>query len=210
MWKWHNREYLGAIHGVAGILYILMLCGENVLKKVLDNPLRIIDKTVKVVIQQYRFDGGNIMSSTENDTDRLVHFCHGATGWIPLLCLLSKVQGVDCEYYQRLAVELGEVVWERGLIANKGPGLCHGIGGSICAILDIFATNRDYKWLYRAQWFSLYLSQNWKRFNPLADRPYSLFEGMSGAYYALSLVHIITSDRTKVDERKSTFCGLMI
>jgi hypothetical protein len=210
MWTWHHKEYLGAIHGVAGILYILLLCGADVLKKVCEDPLSLIEKTVHVVTEQYRFDQGNIMSSTDSDNDRLVHFCHGATGWIPLICLLGKYPGVDCQFYHRLANELGEVVWSRGLITNKGPGICHGIGGSICGLLELFSFTGDDKWLHRAQWFGLYLSQNWKRLNPLADRPYSLFEGMSGAYYSLSLTHMITSDPTKLRDRNSTFCGFIM
>jgi len=210
MWKWHGKEYLGAIHGVAGILFILLLCGEDLLLKIDEDILGRIHQTIKFCMQHFRFEGGNIMSSTENDHDQLVHFCHGATGWIPLLSKMARLEYAESSYYLHLLDEIGGVVWQRGLIANKGPGICHGIGGSICGLIDIFASTGDVKWLHRAQWFSLYLSQNWKRLNPLADRPYSLFEGMCGAFYSLSTTHLVTSDRSKISNKNTTFCGFMM
>jgi hypothetical protein len=37
------------------------------------------------------FPSGNLPSSVGNDTDRLVHWCHGAPGFVAVLCLANKV-----------------------------------------------------------------------------------------------------------------------
>ena len=207
MWEWHSKEYLGAIHGVAGILLSLCLCGRETLDRIEPDALVWVKRTADFVLDHYSYCDGNLRSSSENEADTLVQFCHGATGWIPLVCTLDKLfPGQYTDAVQRL----GTTVWKRGLIVNKGPGICHGIGGSICALLELFMHTREDKWLQKAQWFSFYLSENWKRLNPLADRPYSLFEGMCGSFYALSLTHTLTGDSTQFTESTSLFPGFMI
>jgi len=207
MWEWHSKEYLGAIHGVAGILLTLCLCGREMLEEIEPGANELIKSTADFMLSRYSHSSGNVQSSTSTDADLLVHFCHGATGWIPLICTLDKMfPGLYVEHAKRL----GEVVWRRGIIANKGPGICHGTSGSICALLEIFTQTGDDEWLHKAQWFSFYVSENWKRFNPLADRPNSLFEGMCGAFYALSLTHILTGDRTRFTNSTSLFPGFII
>ena len=75
-------------------------------------------------------------SAKAEDSNRLVHFCHGATGWIPLLLKMSmRWKGEQASRYLNLAKRCGEMVWERGILVSKGPGLCHGLGGSICALV---------------------------------------------------------------------------
>ena len=186
MWIWHGKEYLGAIHGTAGILYVLMrFLKDN--RELADPALyeRIVE-TVDWILRTYSLPTGNIQSSTRNHSDQLVHFCHGATGWIPVLCLLAEEnpEGPHKTYASRL----GGVVWERGLLATKGPGLCHGISGSICGLIDLFRSTRDRVWLQRAGWFARFLANQWRVIAVKADRPYSLFEGLAGAYLALSIV----------------------
>ena len=207
MWSWHGKEYLGAIHGVAGVLMALCLCGEESLRKVDPEAMNSVRRTAEYVLSHYKTEARNIQSSTKNTNDSLVHFCHGATGWVPLVCMLDRLfpgKFTDC------AELLGEVVWRRGLIVNKGPGICHGIGGSICALLQLFHHTRCEAWLHKAQWFAFYLSENWKRLVPLADRPYSLFEGISGAEFALSATHIMTVDSTRFGNVTSLMPGFMI
>jgi hypothetical protein len=42
--------------------------------------------------------------------------------------------------------------------------------------------------MQRAEWFVLFLAREWQQLAPKADRPYSLFEGITGAFYVMSLV----------------------
>lgn len=207
LWEWHSKAYLGAIHGTAGILFALCLCGRQVIDEIDGKALDLIKHTADCIINRYSTASGNIQSSTQNESDDLVHFCHGATGWVPLLCTLEKIFPGE---YTKLAEQFGSLVWKRGLIVNKGPGICHGIGGSICALLELFINTRNESWLNKAQWFSFYLSENWKRLNPLADRPQSLFEGMGGAYFALSVTHVLTGDHNRFTNSTSIFPGFMI
>jgi len=47
---------------------------------------------------------------------RLVHWCHGAPGFIPLLASAIEAFPEDAEALTGAAVKAGEVVWERGLL----------------------------------------------------------------------------------------------
>lgn len=44
MWNWHGKEYLGAAHGVAGILYLLL-------------QVRLVDSVVRGHFRIYRVEG---------------------------------------------------------------------------------------------------------------------------------------------------------
>ena len=188
MWQWHGKHYLGAIHGVAGILMTLLLCPPAMIERAGPNVMSRIEYTVDTVLARYIAESGNIRSSTESSSDRLVHFCHGATGWIPLLCLMSeRFPRRRVEFMER-AKTFGGIVWQRGLLATKGPGLCHGVSGSICALLDLYRCSKDDIWYTRAKLFAEFLANEWRSLLPKADRSFSLFEGLAGAYYAIVLV----------------------
>ena len=127
------------MHGIAGIFYVLLSCEEELLHCCI-NAFLLIGTTVDLVMTRYAHHTAttcNIFSSAKpEDSDRLVHFCHGATGWIPLLLKMSmRWKGEQAAHYLDLAKRCGETVWERGILVSKGPGLCHGLGGSICAMV---------------------------------------------------------------------------
>eukprot|EP01039_Chlorochromonas_danica_P005752 gene5752-6336_t len=182
LWQWHDTSYLGAVHGLAGILYILLHCQAHEISPYSS----LIQETAEWWMNKCRLPSGNFRSSLESTSDKLVQFCHGATGSVPLLCALSQAFPSRAAYYRQVALETGEVIWERGLLIAKGPGICHGIPGSICAFLDLFALCEDSKWLHRAQHFVLFLVEHLEELLPLADNPFSLFEGASGALYAIA------------------------
>lgn len=183
MWEWRQKEYLGALHGVAGILFILS-CAPSIQIPGLRDRIRF---SIDCILAKYTLPSGNIQSSTDNEVDKLVHFCHGATGWIPILCRMS---------YLSHAERMGDVVWERGLLASKGPGICHGVAGSICGLLDLYSYTGNEIWLNRAKWFALFLAEHWCELVNRADHPLSLFEGVCGTNYALSIVMEPVATRT--------------
>lgn len=86
------------------------------------------------------------------------------------------------------AIHCGNAIWKRGLL-KKGYGLCHGPSGNAYGLLAIYQTTKDAKWLYRALKFAEWIFDFEKRQNcRVPDRPFSLFEGLSGAaYYLLDL-----------------------
>jgi len=192
MWRWHDKEYLGAINGLAGILYVLLSTPPEILTSIDPRAVHRIKATIVHILTTHGLPSGNLPTSTASISDRLVQFCHGATGWIPLLCkchaLWSSCSSNMDTFFLEHALKLGEVVWERGLLITKGPGICHGISGSICALMDLHSATRDVMWLYRARWFALFLSENWSSLTVKTDRTYSLFEGLIGVYYALCIV----------------------
>jgi len=205
-WQWHGKEYLGAVHGVAGILMTLVLCPPEILLEVDPTIMTLIENTVDFVFDECLYEGGNIRSSFNSLSDRLVHFCHGATGWIPVLCILAdRLPARRTEFITR-ACSLGDVVWQRGLLASKGPGLCHGISGSVCALIDVFKLTGDAKWFIRAKWFSDFVCKEWQTLLHKADRPLSLFEGIAGVFYALHYISHMEKSRDRMPFTSSFPC----
>lgn len=73
MYEWHGKKYWGAAHGLAGIMHVLM----NV--KLQPDEAEDVKSTIRYMIKD-RFPSGNYCSSEGNESDRLVHWCHGAPG----------------------------------------------------------------------------------------------------------------------------------
>lgn len=73
MYEWHGKKYWGAAHGLAGIMSVLM---DMDLKP---DELEDVKGTLSYMIKN-RFPRGNYPSSEGSDSDRLVHWCHGAPG----------------------------------------------------------------------------------------------------------------------------------
>lgn len=73
MYEWHGKKYWGAAHGLAGIMNVLM---DMELKP---DEVEDIKGTLRYMIKN-RFSSGNYPSSEGSESDRLVHWCHGAPG----------------------------------------------------------------------------------------------------------------------------------
>ncbi|CAJ1438234.1 unnamed protein product [Effrenium voratum] len=218
--EWHDKCYLGGAHGIAGILCTLLQLPAELSLAGVDSP-DLVRRTADKLLD-CRFRSGNVASSLGNGKDRLVQFCHGAAGLIPLALRLAALYG---DRYMELAHQLGQVVWVRGLLKkggglrvscqrshragqsgfpfgfprkrkNKktnqtgkrratqrsplpGPGLCHGISGNGFALLSLCPTGEV--WRHRALHFASFAIEHRDELLPLADRPYSLFEGLAGA-----------------------------
>lgn len=113
-----------------------------------------------------------------NTEKRLVHWCHGAPGVIYLLVKAYLI--FKEERYLQACVNAADLIWRQGLLL-KGPGICHGIAGNGYAFLNLYRLTNDQKYLYRASAFAKFLTQpDFKRYARTPDRPFSLFEGLSG------------------------------
>lgn len=112
------------------------------------------------------------------------------------------------EKYFRAAIEFGEVTWNRGIL-TKGYSLCHGVAGNGYAFLKLFQltgvrnqflitkleftfwginsrfTPQDRKYLHRATKFAEWCFRYGTKQTIQPDRPWSLFEGISGILYFL-------------------------
>lgn len=179
MYDYHGTEYLGAAHGLAGILQTAM--GFNNLLSDVDE--QAVHETADWLVST-QDDEGNFASSVkwigrERGDDQLVHWCHGAPGVI-LLCLTLWKRYGDQKYF-KAALRCGELIWNKGVL-KKGPGICHGVGGNGYALLMLYRACGDEEWLQRARCFALMiLDKKIRSAQRTPDSPFSLFEGLSGA-----------------------------
>ncbi|KAJ7948625.1 LanC-like protein [Quillaja saponaria] len=184
MYEWHGKKYWGAAHGLAGVMHVLM---DMELKP---DEVEDVKGTLHYMMKN-RFPSGNYPSSEESESDRLVHWCHGAPGVALTLVRAAEVFG-DEEFMQA-AVDAGEVVWKRGLL--KRVGICHGISGNTYIFLSLYRLTGNVEYLYRAKAFACFLldrAQNLISEGKMhgGDRPYSLFEGLGGmAYVFLDMIN---------------------
>lgn len=186
-YSWHGKEYVGAAHGYTGILYMLL----EAHKYLNEEQLQLIKNAINF-IQGIRYPSNNYPSSIGSQTDRLVHWCHGAPGVMHML--IKAYQVYKDEFYLQGALECSDVIWQRGIL-KKGFGLCHGISGNAYALIHLYQLTRDPKHLYRAGKLAQYYFEHSETINWRADSPASLFEGYAGLAYFLS-------DLLKPDEAK--------
>lgn len=94
-YEWHEKCYFGAAHGITGILLTLLnthLLNPSILEPYLEEIFQTIDELLK-----FTFQSKNLPSSLscslkhEKEDDEPVQWCHGASGLIPLLCVVSAV-----------------------------------------------------------------------------------------------------------------------
>ena len=188
-----GHVYLGAAHGLAGVLYVLMHLGERCLRPGTRELITgALDYIVSVQTEDGNFPVGPPMGDARPAAD-LVHWCHGAPGIIPTLCKAYEVFGE--ESYLRAALRAADCVWSRGLL-RKGLGVCHGIAGSMLSLLHVHRTTGSQRYLYRAlrmceaTWSASCLEaiaqfDDPKRYRPgVPDLPNSLMEGKAGLLYA--------------------------
>lgn len=84
MYEWHGKKYWGAAHGLAGIMHVLM---DMELKP---DQVEDVKGTLRYMIKN-RFPSGNYPSSEGSESDRLVHWCHGAPGVTLTLAKAAEV-----------------------------------------------------------------------------------------------------------------------
>jgi len=180
MFAWHDKVYVGAAHGLAGILTMLLQAKDSLTPAELKEQVRpAVDYLVNM-----QMEGGNFPSSKGNEKDRLIHWCHGAPGVTLCLLLAHQVWGCETDKYLDSARRAGEVVWARGLL-KKGSGLCHGVAGNGYTFLHLYQVTGQEVWLYRAAMFGQWITELVRRDQITPDRPLSLFEGIAGAVHYL-------------------------
>lgn len=87
MFEWHDSNYLGAAHGLSGILYLLL----QARRYVSEDALNFLIKPSIDYLSSIRFSSGNFPSSLGKERDKLVQWCHGAPGFTHLYCLAYEV-----------------------------------------------------------------------------------------------------------------------
>ncbi|XP_067144208.1 lanC-like protein 2 [Centruroides vittatus] len=179
MYSWHDKCYIGAAHGLIGILYMLLQAREYISLEELNS---LVKPSIDFLLE-IRFPSGNMPSSLGNKSDRLVHWCHGAPGAIHLFGLAYKVFGE--QKYLDAAKQCGDLIWRRGLL-RKGYGICHGVSGNAYAFLVLYQLTDEKRHLWRALKFAEWCFDYGKHGCRIPDRPLSLFEGLAGTIYFLA------------------------
>ena len=89
MYTWHGKHYLGAAHGLAGILTLLLQIPLPVLRPHLSS---LVQPAVDYLLG-LQLPSGNLPSSLESSHgDRLMHWCHGAPGFVHLMAHAYRVR----------------------------------------------------------------------------------------------------------------------
>jgi len=176
-WSWHGKQYLGAAHGVSGILVALLDAhtqGTALSQEILARIQTTID-----YLYSLRLPSGNYPTQPgKQDTDRLVQWCHGAPGVLLLLVRAYEVFGEP--KYLAWAEMAADVVWSRGLL-RKGSGLCHGVAGNSYCFLALFRCTDNDIYLHRARVFALAAQDEMvTKYQDTPDHPLSFFEGHTG------------------------------
>ncbi|XP_057953029.1 lanC-like protein GCL2 [Malania oleifera] len=183
MYEWHGKKYWGAAHGLTGIMHVLM---DMELRA---DELEDVKGTLRYMMKN-RFPSANYPSSEESQSDRLVHWCHGAPG--VALTLVKAAEVFGREEFLQAALDAGEVVWNRGLL--KRVGVCHGISGNTYVFLALHRLTGNEEFMYKAKAFACFLLDRAQKLISEGkmhggDRPYSLFEGIGGmAYLFLDMI----------------------
>ncbi|KAL4448123.1 hypothetical protein ABPG75_005342 [Micractinium tetrahymenae] len=182
--QWHGKPYLGAAHGMTGILFALLQLPEAVAaipgaQADVEAALRYV-LTLECDAEGLPGQGGHYPTQMGpwRDREPLVHWCHGATGAVFLFCQAAASLGPQAGApYLAAAQRAGQSVWERGLL-KKGPGCCHGVSGSVYALLRLHKATGDARWLHRALQFAAFMEgREFIEGARTPDHPLSLFEG---------------------------------
>ncbi|KAF8317464.1 hypothetical protein DL93DRAFT_2148577 [Clavulina sp. PMI_390] len=127
-WIWHGNQYVGAVHGIIGIIAQI----------VLTDPKRASDAIIREEMEKLlaaQDASGNWPSSLPAGKDRLVQVCHGAPG---VVLSLESIKGLFPSLGEEIdgAIEKAQVcIEERGLL-TKESCICHGIAGNALALGD--------------------------------------------------------------------------
>ncbi|KAI0827201.1 hypothetical protein BC628DRAFT_210366 [Trametes gibbosa] len=164
MWRWHGSRYIGAAHGVVGILHVVLHAPAKVLEPHWPKILATVEWLLaiqdplgnwpsKAGAHMINASGGAAGQQeskrtgvVEEHDDVLVQWCHGAPGFVMLFSALLRraaLSSETCPLSDTLrksilaaATRAGELVYERGLL-RKGVGFCHGVGGNVYALLAL-------------------------------------------------------------------------
>ncbi|KAF7597487.1 LanC-like protein 2 [Aspergillus hancockii] len=153
MWSW-KKFYLGAVHGITGILAVLLACRiEELNDGASRNYLPWIADTITGSCKICVANNGHLptrvpIHSSSHHSYPLVQICHGSPG-ILLLMACARRNPLVTKYWEPVwdeAIYLAtERTWNEGLL-SKGGSLCHGIAGNALPLLmlhDSFEYSRQ-------------------------------------------------------------------
>ena len=190
LWKWKGKMYLGACHGMTGILHTL-LDFQDELTSVDEDAMKYIEVTTTLLKETMCTDSGNLSSSIKSSglpkrSDNLVQWCHGAPGHVLLLTQMAR-KTQDETYLEEAKALAASVIQPRGVL-RKGVGLCHGISGNAFSFLSVARAEHELtgnidnskECIDSSYIYANFALDNFAELESTPDRPYSLYEGMTG------------------------------
>lgn len=129
-WTWHGKDYLGAAHGTTGIICQIVLSDPRTASQ--------LCKSILPELLEMQLESGNLPSLASASHDDLIHFCHGAPGFLLSLrsirgCLTTPDMQDLRDQIDKAITRAQEDIVARGLL-KKNPCLCHGIAGNLLAL----------------------------------------------------------------------------
>ncbi|THH06893.1 hypothetical protein EW145_g3764 [Phellinidium pouzarii] len=209
MWQWHGKYYLGAIHGVAGILTVVLQAP----RKLIMPHLHVISSCIDALCTLVSQNDGHLPSSlpAKPHSYELVQICHGSPGFLLLLATFRACFPQEWHLDWNTAEALAsERVWKDGLI-TKGIGVCHGLAGNAWPWLlqaharkgspeaDV-SLSRALAFLLHSRELPLLSRSGNAYLYRISDHPYSLFEGLAGTVCAWMDACVIIRERLAVTE----------
>jgi hypothetical protein len=195
-WLWTPKigkdesRYLGAAHGLAGNVHVLLQGGMLAAEQRQDVERRAL-ATLKrfAVVEDGRANWPGVAGVPLASNDRIrVQWCHGAPGVLTALSAAAP----DDDDWSALLLAAGRLVWDAGPIRDA-PGLCHGTAGNAYALLALWCRTGDEQWLGRAGAFALHAAaQVEERAARRGHGHHSLFTGDEGV--AMCLASCIAGD----------------
>ncbi|CAD5219102.1 unnamed protein product [Bursaphelenchus okinawaensis] len=178
-YEWHGKEYLGAAHGISGILQAFLTYWHFLDEKARFDVKATLDWFVGIQSPDGNFPSSSGYVGYPKGEDELVHWCHGAPGAIHLM--ITGITLFNDERYLQSAKRCADLIWHRGIL-KKGPGICHGVAGNGYALLLLSRVVNDPQLLLKAKAFAvIMMDPNFESLSSVPDSPFSLFEGWAGA-----------------------------
>ncbi|KAI4156046.1 MAG: hypothetical protein L6R39_001162 [Caloplaca ligustica] len=178
-WKWHGKEYLGAVHGSIGIITQLVLSDPDYASN------RKVVSALKELLSMQDQQTGNFPSSIDSGRDHLVQFCHGAPGFALSLPLIRPYFDESVQRAIDVAMDKARAcIWEKGLL-TKEPNLCHGASANA---LTFASPQREHMMAYTtAEMVAKGKKEGWY---VEGDDPYGLFCGEAGRAWAWAVLDL--------------------
>ncbi|KAJ3348848.1 Glutathione S-transferase lancl1 [Allomyces javanicus] len=127
-WTTLGKWYLGAAHGAAGILTVLLALPDDLIAPYLDEIRQTVRDLPRLGEYPTTIDKVCVPDTQATDpANTIVQWCHGAVG-LGLLFVRAYAKFGDLEFLVR-ATACGELAWEQGVV-DKHVGLCHGVAGN--------------------------------------------------------------------------------
>jgi len=173
-------RYLGIAHGWAGLLFALLRWCRACMARVPEGIRRRLSELISCgqsVGEGWRWPIKNLQN--KRSPADMAGWCNGSAGYVHLFCLAYAM--LREESYLETAVRAGTDAWLNIEPQSRGYSLCCGDIGRSYALLELYKSTGDARWLERAyKLFHRAAAQLGLDNNTLAIESQSLYKGAVG------------------------------